>query len=454
MMFFLSRNLGGVSLFVALICGAAFDHAAPAEQLRAGTARIELTPPLDMKAPLGGYGERMNRPAEGIHDPIFVKALVLTNGQQRIAIVTADLLGFPPTFKQELINHLGPQWTSYRILLLPSHSHTSIEMNAFNSANTFSIPQIGIYNPKLRDWVLTRCATVIQQAAKHLQPIRIGTMSESLAGWNRNRRHDAGTVDDVMTVTRIDLEKGDPLAVLVNFTAHPTFMSAEDMQFSGDWPGHLQRALERSIGSGVNVMYYNGAEGDQSPVGRPQFRADRWQAAELFGNSISAEAKRLWDKAHPQSEALLTYRTTHIALPERTWHPQFRETGGAEYGLTESVLQEMLPRMFPHEITTTSVQVGELIIMGVPGEMIADLGLALKAHAKRIPGVSYATIGGLADAWISYILSPAEYRAGGYEASVSFYGPELGPTITQAIESTLSDWNLTSPPDHGGVVPQ
>ena len=39
--------------------------------------------------------------------------------------------------------------------------------------------------------------------------------------------------------------QGKPLAVLVNFTAHPTFMSGEDMLFSGDWPGHLQRTSSR-----------------------------------------------------------------------------------------------------------------------------------------------------------------------------------------------------------------
>ena len=37
-----------------------------AAELTAGVARIDITPPLDLKAPLGGYGERMNRPAEGV----------------------------------------------------------------------------------------------------------------------------------------------------------------------------------------------------------------------------------------------------------------------------------------------------------------------------------------------------------------------------------------------------
>ena len=31
----------------------------------------------------------------------------------------------------------------------------------------------------------------------------------------------------------------------------------------------------------------------------------------------------------------LAYHAHAIALPERTWHPDFMKTGGAEYGLTE-----------------------------------------------------------------------------------------------------------------------
>ncbi len=39
-----------------------------AAEIQAGVARVDLTPPREMKAALGGYGERMSRPAEDVHD--------------------------------------------------------------------------------------------------------------------------------------------------------------------------------------------------------------------------------------------------------------------------------------------------------------------------------------------------------------------------------------------------
>jgi neutral ceramidase len=60
--------------------------------------------------------------------------------------------------------------------------------------------------------------------------------------------------------------------------------------------------------------------------------------------------------------------------------------------------------------------------------MIAELGLDIKSKLKEA-GIPYPVIGGLANEWISYFLTEAEYHQGGYESSVSFYGPTLGAKI-------------------------
>ena len=207
---------------------------ASAAQLEAGTARIDVTPPSEFNAALGGYGERMSRPAEGVHDRVFAKALVLTDGSRRNVIVTADLLGFPPAFKPALDESLHDQnWSSAEILLLPSHPHTSIEMNAINPKNIFGIRQIGVYDARLFKWLVERFAEVIRQACQVPCRSSLGTSAATLEGWNRNRRHRDGLVDSTLTVTRIDHVEGSPLVVLVNFTAHPTFMGVEQMLFSG-----------------------------------------------------------------------------------------------------------------------------------------------------------------------------------------------------------------------------
>lgn len=411
-------------------------HRATAAELRGNAARVDLTPPEQMHAPLGGYGERMNAPAQGVHDRIFAKALVISDGSKKFALVTADMLGFPPPFKQAVLDRLSDRgWTSDNIILLASHSHTSIEMNAINPLNTFDIPQIGIHSPELFEFTVANFVRLIVEADRDPVPIRIGTTSQHLPGWNRNRRSNDGVVDGELTVTRIDKTTGEPLAVLVNFTAHPTFMTGQQMLFSGGWPGHLQRTAEALIGDHVTVMYYNGAEGDQSPRSRPDSGDSRWELAERYGRELGIVVAKEWHSITTQADAVFDFHRQTISLPDKSWHPDFLKTGGEEYGLSEAILTEMLPRMFPTETASGSLRLGDLVIVGVPGEMAASLGLKIKAATQEKTGATHPVIGGLADEWISYILPPEEYDKGGYEASVSFYGRTLGPAIVDgAIE--------------------
>jgi len=75
------------------------------------------------------------------------------------------------------------------------------------------------------------------------------------------------------------------------------------------------------------------------------------------------------------------------------------------------------------------------MIVGAPGEMIAEIGLSIKKELKK-EDIKYPVIGGLANEWISYILTADEYAQGGYETSVSFYGPTLGTTIRSEMIRT------------------
>src|SRR5690242_4096149 len=91
-------------------------------ELKANVAAVDLTPPPAMKAALGGYGERMSRPATGVHDRIYAKALVVSDGANRFALVTADVLAFPPGVKSAVVASLASDgWKDAQVMLLASH---------------------------------------------------------------------------------------------------------------------------------------------------------------------------------------------------------------------------------------------------------------------------------------------------------------------------------------------
>ncbi len=423
----------GITMKIAMLLLAITPVAAPAGELRAGVARVNLTPPMEMKAALGGYGERMSKPAIGVHDSVWAKALVFSQDDRQFVMVTADVLAFPPGFKAAVIKRLDTNtWNADQVMLLPSHSHTSIDMMAIHPGNAFGIPRMGIFQQALFDHTADALARVIRDACKDPVPVTIGSATNPVTDRNRNRRKGGGLHDKDLTITRLDTNSGRPLAVVVNWTAHPTFMDWEDMLFSGDWPGHLQRTIEALVGKGVTVLFYNGAEGDQSPV-PPSDGGSGWERAEHYGREMGIMGWEMWKKIQPMSAPVLRYHTERILLPQRRPHPDFMKTGGTEYGLNEAMMKELLNRVVPSETHSTALRVGDLLIVGVPGEMAAQLGMEAKAKARQLTGTACVTIGGLADEWVSYILPAEEYGKGGYEASVSFYGETLGSTLLEGV---------------------
>lgn len=398
------------------------------KSLTANVATVNITPPLEMKYTLGGYGERMNKPAEGIHDPIMAKALALKNGEVKYLIITMDILGLPSNFKTDLQKRIEKNgWKAENIMLLPSHSHGSLEMAAINSKNVFGVPQIGIFQPELLSLLLDRTEKLVAEADKNYREVKIGTGSAKFEGLNRNRRGDK-TVDNELTVTRVDLASGQPLAVLVNWTAHPTFIGGDDMLVSAEWPGYLQTEMEKTIGKGVVVMYYNGAEGDQSPV--YSGKGGAYEKIQGYGKLMAEKAMGVYNSVQTKKESELVYSYQVVDLPEHMAHPDFMETGGAEYGLNEQTVKVIMDALGPKKVGMGSVRIGDFVLVGIPGELVAELGIKIKESLKN-DKVKHVAIGGLANEWISYILTEEEYVNGsGYEASVSFYGPKLGEIIT------------------------
>jgi len=403
---------------------------------------VSITP--EVKAhpiPLGGYGAREGKPATGVHDPVYARALVLTQGPRKIALVSTDLCFIPAGVKEAVLKQVGPETglDANTLLLAATHCHSAPEAMALNPRNVFSNPRVGIFDPWLFEFTVERIAQAVRQAQARLRPARVGVAAERVPGLNRNRRGDE-TVDEEMTVLKVVEDSGRPQALAVFFTAHVTIFGPEMMEVSGGWAGVLERTLEERLGGEAVVLFFNGAEGDQTTAGAEG--ANAFERVEHYGRRVAAHALRLAEQAKPLPEVTLRSLSADLPLPERRASPFFAQIAGREYGVPEEQLEALLHQLFPSTAALMAMQVGDLVLLAVPGEPIAQIGLALKAHARRA-GAKQVAIVGLANDYIGYILTPEEYREGGYEATVSFYGDQLGPTLRAGMERLVE--NLLAP---------
>ena len=67
----------------------------------------------------------------------------------------------------------------------------------------------------------------------------------------------------MLAVLRFDDQAGKPIAILVNFAAHPVMTEGKILKYSADYPGFLKNKVEAELAT--KCVFMQGAAGDMSP---------------------------------------------------------------------------------------------------------------------------------------------------------------------------------------------
>ncbi|HEX8999025.1 MAG TPA: hypothetical protein VGB07_03930, partial [Blastocatellia bacterium] len=167
-------------LILILLCAAV---TANAQSLRAGAARVDITPPPGVD--LWGYFDRAG-PATGTLDPLFARVLVLDDGRQTIALITLDLgRSFGPPQMAWLRDKARRQHQVREVMLIASHTHSGPVIE-------------DSYDDGVPEWerrALEKIADSIGEAVSKLKPARIGVgLGQTVIGHNRRVAQSDGSI--------------------------------------------------------------------------------------------------------------------------------------------------------------------------------------------------------------------------------------------------------------------
>ncbi len=254
------------SLTLALLdsqTGQAEKPSAP-HAFRVGYASQDISPQAPM--PLWGYGARHDMLSEGTLHPLFAKAIVIAAGEDKVAIVGLDLGRGPTrTMTEKIREIISKQAGIEHLIISGSHTHHGpcIELLDHAGFGKGKFDAAVAYNQKLPD-LIVRAILEADQAA---QTARIGVTTQDVP-FNRNRhtKRQPKAVDPMLAVIRFDVADGEqkdkPIAVLVNYAAHPVMTDGKILKFSPDYPGFLEDKVESELGAGC--VFMQGASGDLS----------------------------------------------------------------------------------------------------------------------------------------------------------------------------------------------
>jgi Neutral/alkaline non-lysosomal ceramidase, N-terminal len=413
-----------------------------AQGLKAGVAKVDVTPPAGVK--MWGYGNRKG-PATGTLDPLYARVLVLEAGGKRLALVTLDFgRPFGPSSLARL--RQAAEQTSHinYVLVAASHTHSGpVIQDEYTDGP-----------PAWEVSALNRITEAIAEASRNLTGARIGTgHGVAYIGHNRLRVNPDGTVswfeknptmaptapvDPTVSVLRVDTEEGKPLAVLVNYSCHPVVFGPDNLQYSADYPGVMTRTVEQAVGGGVLCFFLQGAPGDINPyyavtplVEGAVMRRD-WTGEQL-GNEAArvAQAIHTADDPNPSLDFAEDTLTFHLR-----WDPEkFRLGLIAMFG--PRVLQEYGARIQNEmRLPVAAVLINKRIaFMTMPGEPFVNFQMDWR---NRCP-VRDAFFLGYANGYYGYFPTIRMASLGGYGAGSATTWVDVGAgeqMVTRALVMT------------------
>jgi hypothetical protein len=210
------------------------------------------------------------------------------------------------------------------------------------------------------------------------------------------------------------------VAAVVNFSAHATTLGSWNRSFSADYPGVLAQAVEQRY-PGSTCLFFAGAVGDQAPVKQ----GDGFERTQWFGSELAHHVFTGLASSSDHGAPLVRIDQRTMRLPP------------ARLRLGAWRLPSWISRAFvDDDATLTLIALGRVLVLGIPCDLSAELGLELKAHARTL---GYAPVlVGFANDYIGYCLPQRLYWTDSYEASLAFNGPTTGEKLVEALKQMMT----------------
>ncbi|MFQ6097315.1 MAG: neutral/alkaline non-lysosomal ceramidase N-terminal domain-containing protein, partial [Armatimonadota bacterium] len=392
------------------------------EALTAGVAGVNITPSVGQDN-MGDYARL--RPAEGVGNELYAKALVLDDGATRAAFVTADVISFNDEIVSDVRSRIRRLTgiEGENVILSASHTHSSPATSANDKAS-------GEYVLELTK----KMAGAVYMADRNRREVRVGCgVGEAKVSINRWQRTATGVrwgpnpdapVDPEVQVMRIDDVSGRPMAIVVNFACHPSIMGADNLLYSGDYSSYVQSVIERLYDGRATAMFCPGAGGDVKIAvvteDGSQFRYTDLADCRKYGSVIAAEAIKVAEGIETEPVGHISCVAQRVALPlfrlpsvqdvERELE-QLRGQGDAlperdrqRLRWAEETAQALkggtAPRSVPVEVQLLRIG-DEIAVFVVPGELFVEVGMKLKERM----GLAGSFVVSFANAYAGYLPS-------------------------------------------------
>jgi hypothetical protein len=289
-----------------------------------------------------------------------------------------------------------------------------------------------------------------------------------------------GATDPTVRVVRFDGDDGRAVATIVHYSAHPTILAGGNRLINADYPGHVRRVVEWSLGG--HCLFLQGTPGDIGPSESFVDDLEPYQRlGTMLGHDAAATAHRstarhvrqrsadhqdpstwlTFFEYEPQPPADITLRVEEriLEMPIRNdlgdaaeWRSRHSRLRSELLDAIDRVAEPMeirelrvrtkaasmraeraesLAGMTSFPLELHGLRIGPVSLVGVPMEPFIELGLEIEARSPA----PMTLVSGYTNGYRNYLPTEAEFAKGGYEVDIAPFLPEAAGLY---VESSIA----------------
>lgn len=436
--------------------------------LEAGFGKVCISPPTG--APLAGFAAREGVSA-GIHDDLFARSLVLSDGKSACALVSVDLLALPIEFVKRVRSRIQEKTgiSANAVMIASTHTHAGPV-----TITTFFNPEESV-DAAYMNFLAESVEQSVVNAWGDRFAARVGVGVGHVDGVGVNRRSpDQKPIDEQVGIIKVDDSVGRTRAILMNYSCHPTVLGPDNLLVTGDFPNFAIDHIERNLGPEGFAMFVNGTQGNISmghsselsaigviTPGRTFERAA--ELGQLLADATLASLPEITTTDTLALEAL----TISVNLPLKNYPPleeAIKSLNEADEHLAkltadgappEKIMPAKTQRLYASitnfyareamrlpdghlPIELQGFRLGDSAFVAIPAEVFVEIGLTIK---QQLPNRTF--VFGIANGYIGYLPTREAYESGGYEVVSSKCqagaADVLVEQVTRLTEQLFSD---------------
>ncbi|MBC8181536.1 hypothetical protein H8E88_10475 [candidate division KSB1 bacterium] len=413
-----------------------------------------------------------NRPAKGVHDDIWARAIVWENANLRVALVVLDAIG---VFHDDVITIremvAEKDWDIDHVIVASTHNHEVPDLMGL-WGNKFY--KSGV-NEKYLKFVQDQTVKAIGMAIENSRPaiIKLSRIDSTASDLVRDSRPPFVLDDAIHIMQFCDVETNIPFGMLLNWGDHPETLASDNLYITSDFCHYWLEGIEKGIfydgeikreGVGGIAVFANGAVGGlMTTLGCKVY--DPWLDTyfkEASFDKARAHGYRLADLVLNQLEQgeWETVENPTLKLRAKTFlfklqNKMFRLAGGL------GVFHRGFVKLNHLRSEVDLLSIGPAWILTIPGEINPEIvnggietpeGADFASDPIEVPPIrqlmkgKYNFVIGLGNDEVGYIMpkthwdTEAPYTYGskkGFYGEVNSLGPDAGPTMYQEVKKII-----------------